>query len=676
MSPILPPLWDAVLGNASQGSALLVYFFVNPYRLQPVALASAVSQVVFFLLQRPPVLIFAFWDFLQACINATQVVKLFYLDAAPVSFSERELLALSLAQRCFDAVPSRKIARVLRRCGAAWVTVAPGDTVALLDRGESERLYFVVEGGAGRRPAAVPSFEGSRVTVALRDVRETSGGPRPPAGVDAFNADGVAVFQAHPGSFVGEASLSHAVAGTRPCEASRDVADVAVARADGAEGATCLAWPVRALARALRGDAELLDAFREAVAIDLYAKMEREESVARSSAAPAVVPTDSRRGRRTTGFRALVAGLFARKVAPASPPARPRAGSMRRRRADSLRAVVDFVRGESSERATLYRQTLSFDALEAPPPRRRTESAAARDAAATTRPAADAARDRRARRSLRARHVLAGVAVAAFLVGVALDASSVVGNGSQVLITGSFAIDDMLALFLVSFLGTSLQACFFYFRPPRIWSSFVWSAAQAAATGAASAYLALERYRSAAPPRPFSDRELFAARVLQRAGGLQIDAQHLAELLAGGDALAPTWDVLAPGELLPSHRVGLLCDGAAVVTRPEDGSTRVVPPGSLLHGDLLAQHLDAAPEAAAASPRAPPKRRRSFSPPPVGDVAADLSTATAVDACEVLAWDLAELVAFLGTRRDARLCVNALISSAKLEAYMSLDKDV
>ena len=110
MAPVLPPFWDGLLGNASQGSALLVYFFVDPYKLQPVALASAVSQVVFFLLQRPPVLIFAFWDFLQACINATQVAKLFFYDQTPVLFSEREVLALSLTQRCFDAVPSAKIA--------------------------------------------------------------------------------------------------------------------------------------------------------------------------------------------------------------------------------------------------------------------------------------------------------------------------------------------------------------------------------------------------------------------------------------------------------------------------------------------------------------------------------------------------------------------------------------
>jgi len=168
MSPILPPVLDLLLGHVSQASALLVYCFTDPLRLQAVGLASALSSDLFYLLQRPPVLIFFFWTSLQACICTAQCVKL-SLDVAPVSFSERELLALSLTQRCFDAIPSRKIARVLRRCGASWVTVAPGDTVALLDRGESERLYFVVEGGAGRRPAAAPSFEGRRVTVALCD---------------------------------------------------------------------------------------------------------------------------------------------------------------------------------------------------------------------------------------------------------------------------------------------------------------------------------------------------------------------------------------------------------------------------------------------------------------------------------------------------------------------------
>lgn len=359
MSPILPPVLDLLLGHVSQASALLVYCFTDPLRLQAVGLASALSSDLFYLLQRPPVLIFFFWTSLQACICTAQCVKL-SLDVAPVSFSERELLALSLTQRCFDAIPSRKIARVLRRCGASWVTVAPGETVATLEHGECGRLYFVVEGG-----------------------------------VDAINGDGRVVFRAHPGSFVGETSLSHAVAGTTPCRVSWDVADVAVARADEAEGATCLAWPVETLARALRSDAELLDAFREAVAIDLYAKMEREESVARSSPTPLVALASSRREppASTNPLRRLFPGLR-RSPPPPSPPSTPPPAttSQRLMRKDSMEAVVDFVRGTRAERGTLYRAAVSprtYAAVEAPyaveaSPRERAGSDAAGETAART----------------------------------------------------------------------------------------------------------------------------------------------------------------------------------------------------------------------------------------------------------------------------------------------------
>ena len=65
MAPVLPPVWDTILGNCSQGAALFAFFLVDPYQLQPVALFSAVAQVVFFLLQRPVVWIFFFWNFLQ-----------------------------------------------------------------------------------------------------------------------------------------------------------------------------------------------------------------------------------------------------------------------------------------------------------------------------------------------------------------------------------------------------------------------------------------------------------------------------------------------------------------------------------------------------------------------------------------------------------------------------------
>lgn len=47
MAPILPSLYDQLLGNLSQSSALLVYAFVDPLQLQIVAFFSAVSQVQF-----------------------------------------------------------------------------------------------------------------------------------------------------------------------------------------------------------------------------------------------------------------------------------------------------------------------------------------------------------------------------------------------------------------------------------------------------------------------------------------------------------------------------------------------------------------------------------------------------------------------------------------------------
>ena len=473
------------------------------------------------------------------------------------------------------------------------------------------------------------------------------------------------------------------MAGTTPCRVSWDVADVAVARADEAEGATCLAWPVDRLARALRSDAELLDAFREAVAIDLYAKMEREESVARSSPTPLVALASSRRKppASTNPLRRLFPGLR-RSPPPPSPPSTPPPAttSQRLMRKDSMEAVVDFVRGTRAERGTLYRAAVSprtYAAVEAPyageaSPRERAGSDAAGETAArTTRPAAERARERRACLALRARQFALFVAAAGLVASLAVQGlGELLGNGSQVLITGAFAVSDPLLLNVVALTGAVMQTAFFWFRDVRLWSSIIWSAAQVPINLGAIVYLALERHRNAAPARPFSDRELFAARVFQRAGGLELDPGHLAELLVGGAALAPAWAELAPGDPLPSHRVGLLCEGAAVVTRPEDGSARRVRRGALLNGDQLAQHLDAIP------PADGPARRRSFSPTPLDSAAAfaELATTEAAAPCEVLTWDLAELVAFLATRRDARLCANALISSMKLAAYMSLDK--
>ena len=51
----------------------------------------------------------------------------------------------------------------------------------------------------------------------------------------------------------------------------------------------------------------------------------------------------------------------------------------------------------------------------------------------------------------------------------------------------------------------------------------------------------------------------------------------------------------------------------------------------------------------------------------------DTTTCAAAEPCEVLSWDVDALVEFLRKKRDVRLCVNALIATAKLESYMHLD---
>ena len=113
----------------------------------------------------------------------------------------------------------------------------------------------------------------------------------------------------------------------------------------------------------------------------------------------------------------------------------------------------------------------------------------------------------------------------------------------------------------------------------------------------------------------------------------------------------------------------MLCNGSVLVTRPEDGSSRTALRGALLHSDVVAKKLDALPP----TPRdkRPPTlvKSRSFSSfneePP--------TTCAAAEPCEVLSWDVDALVEFLRKKRDVRLCVNALIATAKLESYMHLD---
>ena len=66
------------------------------------------------------------------------------------------------------------------------------------------------------------------------------------------------------------------------------------------------------------------------------------------------------------------------------------------------------------------------------------------------------------------------------LVSWTLPPSSFVGDGSQAVVTLSFALSDALRLQAVSCVGASLQLAFFLSRPPpRIVSSICWSGLQA-----------------------------------------------------------------------------------------------------------------------------------------------------------------------------------------------------
>ena len=78
---------------------------------------------------------------------------------------------------------------------------------------------------------------------------------------------------------VGEASLAHAVSGTLPDYDALDVPDAARCVALG--DVRTLRWPVRRLARVLRRDTELLDAFREALGLDFYARGRRPSTYVR-----------------------------------------------------------------------------------------------------------------------------------------------------------------------------------------------------------------------------------------------------------------------------------------------------------------------------------------------------------------------------------------------------------
>ena len=317
----------------------------------------------------------------------------------------------------------------------------------------------------------------------------------------------------------------------------------------------------------------------------------------------------------------------------------------------------------------MYRQTMTYSSIESPPTR---YEDASQSAAATSRPRDDLSLKKayqyreKIARSLRSMLCCVVVGASIFLAyddGV----GSFLGNASQTLVTGAFAIQDPLRLNVVAGVGSLFQILFFVIRDERIWSAIYWSVAQLGLNFWAIYRLYTKPLDST---HVFGDKQLFVARVLQRAGGLHLSPPDLHQLLLGGSLLPPpVWDYLEPGEHIPVDRAALLCNGSVLVTRPEDGSSRTALRGALLHSDVVAKKLDALPP----TPRdkRPPTlvKSRSFSSfneePP--------TTCAAAEPCEVLSWDVDALVEFLRKKRDVRLCVNALIATAKLESYMHLD---
>jgi len=603
MAPILPPLWDALLGNLSQSSALLVYAFVDPLQLQIVAFVSAVSQVVFFVLQRPPVVIFAFWDSLQALINLIQIVIL-SLELVPVRFSEREVEVLTLMSYVFDEIPSRKIARLLRRCGARWARYPTGCRVVTFRHGRHDELVFVVEGG-----------------------------------VNAYASDGTLAIEARPGSFLAEAELSEAMLddeGARVDEED-DVAHLEYATAS--TQTLCLVWPVEKLAKHLKRDDELRDAFRQALAVDLCRKIHLESR---------------RRSLSGSGSpETLYTAVFGRpKFASSLSP--PKMQSSRRaRRKGHVLSVMGFVNSGSKRTAerVKFLDNNTRDSYDSTASGRvgpidgHVVKPVAKPSEPTRRPPPTDER------------IVLGAAFANLAIALALAVglgflvylvkvhgpSEVVGNGSQAIITGAFAITDPLTLQIVSFVGSTAQASFFIFRPPLIWSSVAWSSAQAVVNFVMAIVIKRSITRQATEDRPrYSDRELFAARCLQRAAPLDLAVLHA--LLVGSDQLAPVWRTLARGEDLASDgrpALAILTDGAVRVTT-SDGLAYDASPGSLLGARaIFDDHLHDAPE-----------------------------RAQALQPSELLAWPATQLAAYLETNQDARFAFSVLAASTATASYL------
>lgn len=224
--------------------------------------------------------------------------------------------------------------------------------------------------------------------------------------------------------------------------------------------------------------------------------------------------------------------------------------------------------------------------------------------------------------------------------------SSTIGNGSQAIITGAFAITDPLTLQVVSFIGSSAQACFFIFRSELIWSSVAWSSAQALVNFVMAIIIKYSMKKEAKENIPmYSDRELFVARCIQRAVPLAHDVMQT--LTVGADELKPKWRKLARGEAVYAgdfkQSVSLIADGCVRVLLPSDASY-LASSGALLGGRALVEDY---------------RNDKIFD-----------ESAQALEPCELISWQARDLKLYLNANPDARLAFSVLAASTATVSYL------
>ena len=660
MAPILPPVWDAILGNLSQSSALLVYGFVDPLQLQTVAFLSAASQVVFFVLQRPPVVIFAFWDSLQALINMIQIIKL-VLELAPVKFNEAEITALALMRSSFDAVPSRKIARIFRRCGARWSRHQKGDRLVTFEKGHHDEMILVVEGA-----------------------------------VVAYDETGQSAMKIKAGHFLAETALAHAMTDDDTAWLIHDDDDddpaAHLAYAECQEKTLALRWRAKDLGRALKADKELRDAFRQALAIDLSRKIAQEERSNRRRRSATNVRESSEgttlyaatlnggggpttKSKRKKSFLAQLftdygdedddeMDLLEKNAKSLASLKKEATLSRRSRRKRSVMSIMNFVKNDfqKDERSSLVKVAPSETSYKST-----TNLDEETKEDVVERPSTASETRRKGRAFLAALGIgfAATLALVAFLYLAIDDPSSTVGNGSQAIVTMAFAITDPFWLMVASCAGTSSQTAFFVFRPPRIWSSIAWSAAQACLTLTMAIYIFITTRRKRMvisdeileQGNNYTERELFAARCLERRSGVKLGHDMLRDLLHGNDILKPRWRILDQGQSLHDEAyVSLLTDGIVRVTRLH------APSFDASRGALLGGHAVFADS-----------RRPSLVSQTSEDDDFDLDHAVALQGpVELLEWPLDQLKAYLDRHQDPRKIFTILLASHACETYLDV----